>query len=57
MKNIDLEKIKQEKSLKELLEFGIINLDKPSGPTSFQVAEIAGKMLNARKFSHFGTLE
>jgi len=45
------------KTIQELLEFGIINLDKPSNYTSFQTAEIVGKMLGARKFSHFGTLE
>ena len=57
MKNVDLNKIKQNKTLSELLEFGIINLDKPSNYTSFQTAEIVGKLLGARKFSHFGTLE
>ena len=48
------------KNIQELLEFGIINLDKPSNYTSFQAAEIAGKMLKdlgVRKFSHFGTLD
>jgi len=46
--------------LKELIEFGIINLDKPTGPTSFQAAEMAGKILKelgVKKFSHFGTLD
>lgn len=58
---IDLEKIKQGKSLKELLEFGILNIDKPSGPTSFVTGEIIGrrilKSFNVRKFSHAGTLD
>jgi len=57
MENVNLDKIKQNKSLKDLLEFGILNIDKPSGPTSFQTAELVGKMLGVRKFSHFGTLE
>jgi H/ACA ribonucleoprotein complex subunit 4 len=52
-----LSEIKKKKTMRELLEFGIINLDKPDGPTSFQAAEIVGKMLEARKFSHFGTLD
>jgi H/ACA ribonucleoprotein complex subunit 4 len=39
------------------IEFSIVNIDKPSGPTSFQVAEMVGRMLGARKFSHFGTLD
>ncbi len=54
---MDLEQIKNKKSLKELLEFGIINLDKPSGPTSFSVSEFVCKGLKLRKTSHFGTLD
>ncbi len=45
------------KSTQELLEFGIINIDKCSGPTSFQVSEFVKKKLNLRKTSHFGTLD
>jgi len=54
---INLDKIKNEKPLNELLEFSIINLDKPCGLTSFLTAKIAGKILGAKKFSHFGTLD
>ena len=54
---MDIEEIKARKSVKELLEFGIINVDKPSGPTSFKTAEIVKKILNLRKMSHFGTLD
>lgn len=57
MKNVDLDKIKKEKSIKELLEFGVLNIDKPSGPTSFQVSDHVKKALGLRKTSHFGTLE
>ena len=45
------------KSINELLEFGIINIDKPSGPTSFSVSEFVKKKLKLRKTSHFGTLD
>ena len=45
------------KSTKELLEFGIINIDKPSGPTSFNVSDFVRKILGIRKTSHFGTLD
>ncbi len=45
------------KSIKELLEFGIINIDKSSGPTSFSVSEFVKKTLDLRKTSHFGTLD
>jgi len=47
----------QEKPISELLEFGILNIDKPSGPTSFQVDELVKKKLGLRKVSHFGTLD
>lgn len=46
------------KSLKkELLEFGIINIDKSSGPTSFDISDFVRKKLELRKTSHFGTLD
>jgi H/ACA ribonucleoprotein complex subunit 4 len=57
---INIEKIKQEKSIQELLNFGIINIDKPSGPTSFDVSDFVRKKLNeigVKKTSHFGTLD
>ncbi len=43
--------------IKDLLEFGIINIDKPSGPTSFNISDHVRKKLNLRKTSHFGTLD
>lgn len=57
MKEINIKKIKQNKSVEELLEFGILNIDKPSGPTSFKTSEFVKKELNLRKTSHFGTLD
>ena len=53
----NIEKIKQNKTTEELLEFGIINIDKSSGPTSFDVSNFVKKKLNLRKTSHFGTLD
>src|SRR3989344_4089913 len=53
----DIEKIKKKKTIIELLEFGIINIDKPSGPTSFDVSDFVRKKLDLRKTSHFGTLD
>ena len=53
----NLEKIKQNKSISELLEFGIINIDKPQNPTSFDVSDFVRKKLGLRKTSHFGTLD
>ena len=54
---MNTEEIKSKKTTKELLEFGIINIDKPSGPTSFSVSEFVCKNLKLRKTSHFGTLD
>ncbi len=53
----NIEKIKSEKTISELLEFGIINIDKPAGPTSFDVSSFVRKKLNLRKTSHLGTLD
>jgi len=54
---MNLEKIKQNKTTEELLEFGIINIDKSSGPTSFNVSDFVKKKLGLKKTSHFGTLD
>ena len=55
--NINIKKIQQEKPIKELLEFSIINLDKPTGPTSFTVSQFVKHSLELRKTSHLGTLD
>ena len=59
---VDLDKLKQEKNIDELLEFCIINIDKPSGPTSFNVSDYVRQAFNkadlkVSKTSHFGTLD
>ena len=54
---MNIEKIKKSKTTEELLEFGIINIDKPSGPTSFNVSHLVKGILGLRKTSHFGTLD
>lgn len=54
---IDIESIKSKKSIKELLEFGIINIDKPSGPTSFWTSQYVRRALKLSKTSHLGTLD
>lgn len=45
------------KTIKELLEFSILNVDKPSNPTSFDISDYVRKKLGLRKTSHFGTLD
>jgi len=50
-------KIPAERSIKELLDYGIINLDKPPRPTSHEVVSYVKKMLNLKKAGHSGTLD
>jgi len=47
----------EERSVEELLEMGMINLDKPSGPTSHQVVAWVRDILSARRAGHGGTLD
>ena len=41
----------------ELINYGIVNIDKPKGPTSHQVSEYVQKILNINKSGHSGTLD
>jgi H/ACA ribonucleoprotein complex subunit 4 len=54
---INIKKLKEKKTINELLEFGIINLDKPADCTSFDVSDYVRRILKLRKTSHFGTLD
>lgn len=47
----------KEKTIQELLNFSIINMDKPTGPTSFWVDLQIKKALGLSKTAHFGTLD
>jgi H/ACA ribonucleoprotein complex subunit 4 len=46
-----------ERKVDELLNCGVINLDKPSGPTSHQVDSWVKGILNIEKVGHGGTLD
>jgi H/ACA ribonucleoprotein complex subunit 4 len=54
---MDIEEIKSKRTIGELLEFGILNIDKPAGKTSFEVDQIVLNLLGSKKTSHFGTLD
>lgn len=54
---VDLEKIKQEKPISELINFSILNIDKPENCTSFDVVEKIRKLFDLNKAGHFGTLD
>lgn len=53
----DYGKYPGSRNKEELLENGIIILDKPPGPTSHKVDEYVKKILNIKKASHGGTLD
>ena len=53
----DLERIKQGKTMEQLLHFCILNIDKPAGPTSYRTGERIQEAIGADKMAHFGTLD
>lgn len=50
-------KIPTERSIEDLFDYGIINLDKPPRPTSHEVVSYVKKILNLEKAGHSGTLD
>ncbi len=46
-----------KRTVKELINYGVINIDKPPGPTSHQVSAYLQKILNISKAGHSGTLD
>jgi len=46
-----------KRSLEAHLKFGLINLDKPSGPSSHEAVSWVEKMLKLKHAGHGGTLE
>jgi H/ACA ribonucleoprotein complex subunit 4 len=45
------------RKIEDLLKYGVINLDKPSGPTSHEVVSWARKILELENAGHGGTLD
>lgn len=43
--------------IQELIKYGIININKPSGPSSHQVSDYVKKILKIKKAGHSGTLD
>ena len=43
--------------ISELIKYGIVNVDKPKGPTSHQVSAYVQKILGIKKSGHSGTLD
>ena len=47
----------EERPVDEYMRYGVINLDKPAGPTSHEVAAWVKRILNLQCVGHGGTLE
>lgn len=46
-----------ERTTEELINYSVINLDKPKGPTSHQVSDLVKRVLKINKAGHSGTLD
>jgi H/ACA ribonucleoprotein complex subunit 4 len=46
-----------ERSIEELINYGIVNVNKPRGPTSHQVSAYTRNILGLKKSGHSGTLD
>ena len=46
-----------ERKAEDIMRYGVINLDKPAGPTSHEVAAWTKKILKIDCIGHGGTLE
>ena len=46
-----------QRTTTELINYGMVNLDKPKGPTSHQVSDYVKKILHISKAGHSGTLD
>jgi H/ACA ribonucleoprotein complex subunit 4 len=47
----------EKRSIEQLLQYGVINLDKQSGPTSHEIVSWVRKILGISKAGHGGTLD
>lgn len=50
-------RVPEKRPLDQHIRFGLINLDKPSGPSSHEVVAWVEKMLRLKHAGHGGTLE
>ena len=47
----------EERPVQEYVRFGVINLDKPAGPSSHEVTAWLKRIINVGRAGHGGTLE
>ena len=50
-------RIPEERPVEDIIQYGIVNIDKPPGPTSHQVSDYVQKILAIKKAGHSGTLD
>ena len=55
--NSELGEDPTNRDVNELMDFGIINMDKYKGPTSHQISDFVKKILGIKKSGHSGTLD
>jgi len=53
----DYGQVPAERTIKELLNRGILNIDKPPNPTSHEIVAWVKQILGVKKAGHSGTLE
>lgn len=53
----ELGKPPEERTPEELINYSIVNIDKPKGPTSHQVSDYVQRILGIAKAGHSGTLD
>ena len=49
--------VPEKRSIQRLLDFGVVNIDKPEGPTSHQVSDFVQRILGIKKSGHGGSLD
>ena len=47
----------EERATEEIINYGVVNINKPQGPTSHQVSDYVQKILNIKKSGNSGTLD
>ncbi|NQV08393.1 RNA-guided pseudouridylation complex pseudouridine synthase subunit Cbf5 [Candidatus Woesearchaeota archaeon] len=47
----------EKRTVEELIDYGVVNIDKPQGPTSHQISAFVQKILKIKKSGHSGTLD
>jgi len=55
--NPDVGYIPAERPVEMLIKYGVVNINKPAGPTSHQVSDYVQKILHITKAGHSGTLD